>query len=225
MKILGLDTCGGTAACALTEDGTVLAEERFLTKKAHSQVILPMTLAMLDKCGMTLEDVDLFAAVTGPGSYTGLRIGISTIQGICFANGRPCAGVSALESLAFNAAQQDRVTIASLMYARADLYYTAFFSCEGYEIERLTEDAILPAQKVHELSAAYSQTGTVIAVRDTHKLLPEGSTPLPAHLNGRSAVSLCAAAARKAPISPDKLLPDYLAVTQAEKELEGGVKN
>ncbi len=71
----------------------------------------------------------------------------------------------------------------------------------------------------------YARTGTVIAVGDTHRLLPEGSTPLPPHLNGRSAVSLCAAAARKAPIPPDKLLPDYLAVTQAEKELEGGVKN
>ena len=83
MLILGIDTSGLTAACALWQDGEILSEVSFKAKKTHSQVILPLVKKMLLDADKTLSDVDVFAAVKGPGSYTGLRIGIAAVQGLC----------------------------------------------------------------------------------------------------------------------------------------------
>lgn len=133
LLVIGIDTSGKTASCALCTEDAVLAQNTFVTKLTHSQVILPMVKKMLEDSGKKLEEIDGFAAVSGPGSYTGLRIGISAVKGICFALDKPCAGVSALESLAYNFSGTDTV-ICSVMHARQNLVYSAFLSRTIWEM-------------------------------------------------------------------------------------------
>ncbi|MBQ5316437.1 MAG: tRNA (adenosine(37)-N6)-threonylcarbamoyltransferase complex dimerization subunit type 1 TsaB [Oscillospiraceae bacterium] len=218
MLILGIDTCGTTAACALCSETEVISECSFLTEHTHSQVILPLAQKVLSDAEKTLKDVDIFAAVSGPGSYTGLRIGISAVQGMCYALDRKCVGVSALEALAYNAVCADSV-ICAVMHARQRLMYAAFFRADGMTVKRLTPDEIADAD---ELAARIAACGEkVICVGDHAMLaLPDNAMPAPASQNGRSAVSLCFAGLAHEPCSPELLLPDYLQVTKAEKDLD-----
>lgn len=128
LRILGLDTSGKTASVAVldTESGILLGEHTIYTSRTHSQVILPLCKELLEECRMTPQDVDCYAVAVGPGSYTGLRIGIAAVQGMAMVQGTPCVGVSTLEAMAsriYGAPQ-----ILSLMHARADLFYCAWFS-------------------------------------------------------------------------------------------------
>ena len=212
MIVLGIDTCSDTASAALCSEEKVIAEFSFSTRNTHSQVILPLVRDMLDRTGLTFENVDGFAAITGPGSYTGLRIGISSVKGICFALGKKCCGVSALEALAYNI-QGDGV-ICALMHARADLMYAAFFrGCE-----RLTEDRIVSAEELSRQIAGFGEK--VICVGDCGKMTLPGNAVAasPVH-SRRSAASMCFAAMAHGFDTPDKLMPDYLQVTKAEKDL------
>ena len=84
LTVLGIDTSGKTASCAILRDGVLLGETTLYTKLTHSQVTLPLVQKLIDDCGLTLDDIDLVAVSDGPGSYTGLRIGISAVKGICF---------------------------------------------------------------------------------------------------------------------------------------------
>lgn len=214
MLILGIDTCDSTAACALCNENGAAAEFSFKTERAHSQVILPLVKQMLSHAGYDLKDVDAFAAVSGPGSYTGLRIGIAAVQGICYALDKPCAGVSALEALYFNIYPLDSTQTAVFMHARRDLWYFALFA-NG---ERLCPDCIKSADEIREL---LSGEKSVLCIGDTEGLeLPPCCICLPPYHSRRSAASLCFAAMKKGFGEPSLLLPDYLQATKAEKDLE-----
>jgi tRNA threonylcarbamoyladenosine biosynthesis protein TsaB len=109
MLVLALDTTTKTGSCALARDGRVLHEETSDAERGHAER-LPGDLArLLEHCGIVLRDVDVFAVATGPGSFTGLRIGIATMQGLAMAGGRPLIGVSALDALAAIAGEPDEV--------------------------------------------------------------------------------------------------------------------
>ncbi len=214
MLILGIDTCGLTAACALWQDGEILSEVSFKAKKTHSQVILPLVKKMLSDADKTLSDVDVFAAVKGPGSYTGLRIGIAAVQGICFALDKPCVGVSALEALAENIPPLPGFKVCTLMHARKDLYYTALFE-EG---KRCMPDSILSADELYSLLEGEKKN--IICISDTDDVrLPSGCTRAPKVYCRRSGASLCSAAAKHDFCSAELLLPEYLQPTKAEKDL------
>ncbi|MBQ5311122.1 MAG: tRNA (adenosine(37)-N6)-threonylcarbamoyltransferase complex dimerization subunit type 1 TsaB, partial [Oscillospiraceae bacterium] len=163
MLVFGIDTCGTTAACALCTETEVLSESAFLTEHTHSQVILPLAEKVLADAGRTLAEVDIFAAVSGPGSYTGLRIGISAVQGMCYALDKKCVGVSALEALAYNAACAKSV-ICAVMHARQQMMYGAFFRADGVRAERLTPDEIIDADELVSRIAAYGED--VICIGD-----------------------------------------------------------
>ena len=103
MKILAIETSGKTASVAITEDETLLWEKNVVTKLTHSQVILPMVKQALEDTSLDFSDFDCVAVANGPGSYTGLRIGIGAVKGICMGQpGLKCAGVSTLLGLAYN---------------------------------------------------------------------------------------------------------------------------
>ena len=142
MTLLGIDTSGKTASVALCTEDKVLAQTTVYTSLTHSQVILPLCNDVLKNAGVELSDVDGIAVAMGPGSYTGLRIGISAVKAICFAQNKPCIGISTLEGLANNVSLH-KGKICAVMTARLDLVYCALFESDGCKVKRLTNDEIL----------------------------------------------------------------------------------
>ena len=221
MIILGIDTCDNTAACALCSGEDVIADFSFKAKRSHSQVILPLVTQMLEMTGYTLQDIDAFAAVSGPRSYTGLRIGISTVQGLCYGLDKPCVGVSALEALAYNYFTfRPDSAVCAVMHARADLYYFAEF-VNG---KRTCEDCMKSSADIY--SYISSRSADMILLGDTENLeLSRNCIIPPKAFSERSAVSLCRAAMTHGFTSADKLAPDYLQLVKAEKDLLDKINN
>lgn len=226
MLILGIDTSGKTASCALCTEDTVLAQNTFVTKLTHSQVIMPMCKKMLSDAGKTLSDVEGFAAVSGPGSYTGLRIGIAAVKGLCFGLDKKCAGVSSLMSLAYNfrgISPLDSI-ICPVMHARQELVYNAFFKAENGNIIRERGDGITPVKQLAEELSSLSQN--VILTGDyaeaLYDMLKDNCSHIslaPPALRAPLASSLCYAAMDMGISSPDELNAEYLQITKAEKDL------
>lgn len=217
MLILAIDTSGHTASAALLEDSTLRAQVSLYTLRTHSQVMLPLCRQLLDNAGVTLEEIDLFAVADGPGSYTGLRIGISAVKGMAFALGKPCAGISTLEGMAYNLLGT-RGTLCCAIHARQQLHYCAIFSSDGREITRLTEDAILPQEHLLEQLRTLPQPVTVCG--DGAAMLLEAEPGLiqaPPHLLLQSAAGIALAARHAQPVDADALCARYLQATQAEK--------
>src|SRR5437870_4546246 len=99
MRVLALDTTTPAGSVALVEERGVIAERRGEPSRTHAERLPTAIVSLLDECGVPMSGIDLFAVASGPGSFTGLRIGIATIQGLAFVAGRPLVGVSALEAL------------------------------------------------------------------------------------------------------------------------------
>ena len=142
MLILALDSTAQVGSVALCRDETLIAEYTLNTGHTHSETLLPMVESVLKISGYTVDDVELFVCTAGPGSFTGVRIGASTVKGIAFGKDKPCIGVSTLEALALNGAALDGI-LCPAMNARRQQVYNALFDCDGREITRLCEDRAL----------------------------------------------------------------------------------
>lgn len=139
MKILALETSAKSVSCAVVEDGAPLASAYQCTGLTHSRTLLPMVDAMLKNADLTLDDINAIAIAAGPGSFTGLRIGIAAVKGLAWAADKPCLGVSTLEAMAQNAAHIDGLIVGA-MDARRSQVYNAVFEAKGGELTRLTPD-------------------------------------------------------------------------------------
>lgn len=137
MNILAIDTSGPVCGVSVMRDGRIVWEACAMNKLTHSVSMMPMTEEALTHSGITLHDIDLFAAVKGPGSFTGVRIGISAVKALSHAEGKPCVGINALEAIAQGASVFDGI-ICPIQDARAGQVYGAFF--EGMTMKRLLED-------------------------------------------------------------------------------------
>ena len=223
MILLGIDTSGKTASAAVCTENAVLAQTAVYTKLTHSQVILPICKDVLKSAGLELSDVDVIAAAAGPGSYTGLRIGIAAVKAVCFALEKPCIGVSTLEALAYNVSLH-RGLICAVMAARLDLVYCAVFRSDGKNITRLSEDKLLP---IAELQLGLEAAGEYVVTvgNAAEKLGGERFLTAPPHLKLQLASSLCTAGFTKEPYSPDKLEAAYMEITKAEKDLKNNFGN
>ncbi len=151
MLILALDTSATTATVALLEDGVSVGAFHIYNKLTHSEKLLPMIDALLSFVKKTIDDIDLIAVCSGPGSFTGVRIGVSCVKGLAFSKNIPIASVSTLEALAHNfllfAPQKDeRVIICPCMDARRDELYSAIFSFDGENIVRLCDDMAISCE-------------------------------------------------------------------------------
>lgn len=232
LRILGLDTSGKTASAAIldTRQNALLGEHTVYTTRTHSQVIMPMAMALLEECRMQIADVDCFAVAVGPGSYTGLRIGIAAVQGMAMVNNTPCIGVSTLESLAsrvFGAPD-----ILAVMHARSDLFYAAWFSCQDGSIRRMTPDLLQTAGEIAQ--AADCVTGQILLVGDGAEEFVQQYQALPEHrdadlrivpppLRLQSAAGICQSAAqycdgRTALPTAADLTASYLQAVQIQKK-------
>lgn len=236
MLMIGMDTSGKYASCGLCEDGRLLGEVRIGTIRAHSQMILPMAKRLTEDCGKDIGDIDGFAVVTGPGSYTGLRIGIGAVKGLCFGSGKPCGGVSALEAIAANFCGG---VVCAVMHARQELYYGAFFEVDmNGNIKRLGErDRIIPldelaaearelaiGRRVSVICAGEGCEDIVRAANALHEGQESGSEfgvfAAPENMRMPCPAGICRIAERQGLYEPEMLAAEYMQVTKAEKDLQ-----
>lgn len=140
MLILSLDTSGKLASCALARDGAVLAQTVQDARLDHSRLLLPLCGRLLEEQGLKLSQIDLFAAVAGPGSFTGVRIGVAAVKGFCWALDKPCVGVSSLEAMAWE--WEGSGPVCCSLYARPGERYYALFQKEKAAVRRLTPDTV-----------------------------------------------------------------------------------
>lgn len=224
MKILALDSSAVAASAAIVEDGKILGENYINVGLTHSQTLLPMLKSLLQCSGLTIKDIDLLSITNGPGSFTGVRIGVAAIKGLAFADDKPCAPVSTLESLAYNLSGSDCIACA-VMDARCNQVYNAMLDCSEDGIKRLTEDAAIKIDELPEILSNYDKQ--VVLVGDGASLCYEalkGRLPgiklAPAHLRFQRASSVAFAAEKAKAVPASELLPLYLRMPQAERELQ-----
>jgi tRNA threonylcarbamoyladenosine biosynthesis protein TsaB len=147
MLTLAIDTSTNTAGCALLEEERVLAECLVNLGMNHSATLLPSIHHMVSLADVRMADIDLFACTVGPGSFTGLRIGVSTIKGFALATGKPVAGVSALEALACNVTTVSML-ICPMLDAKKNQVYAALFKADRQNgIARIGEEAAVEVDK------------------------------------------------------------------------------
>ena len=155
MKILAIDTSGPVCGVAVMKDGAIVYEASAINKMTHSVNLLPMIDTAMQSAGLTIADLDRIAVVVGPGSFTGVRIGVSTIKGLAHAHNTPCVAVDALEAMAAGAGEFSGV-ICPIQDARAGQVYGAAFSHGETRPERLMDDIPL---KLEEYVAAIQSFG------------------------------------------------------------------
>ncbi len=238
MRILGIECTATPVSCAIIEDGKLKGEYFLNLKTTHSQTLLPMVESVLKLSGLELKDIDVIAATAGPGSFTGVRIGISAVKGLCFADKKPCVPVSVLEAMAYNLIGQDCIVCAA-MDARCNQVYNALFEIKDGIITRLCDDrALMIDECLQDLAEIYEKSPDtpIFAVGDGAELFVRSTEgqgiPVklpPEHLKLQRASSVCFAAESRAlngdTVDPDKLLPVYLRLPQAERELKKKQEN
>ena len=229
MIILGVDTSAVAAGAAIVRDGKLISETYINTGLTHSQTMLTLIDSALGMADMSIDDVDAFAVSSGPGSFTGIRIGVSAIKGLCFAKNKPCFAVSTLEALA-NCADIDGFVICPVMDARCMQVYTALFEKTNGEIKRLAEDA---PKTLAELSEELLKIGKkVLLIGDgadiSYKFLAEKGLDVRKfseifkfqHASGVAITAYRNYNRGEEAVSADNLIPSYLRLSQAERELK-----
>jgi len=149
MKILALESSAVACSACLCEDDFLVAQSYENSGLTHSVTLLPMAEELLKRVGVPLKDVDVIAVAAGPGSFTGLRIGVSAAKGLAWALEKPCAGVSTLEAMAWNLAFLPG-QLCPVMDARRAQVYNALFSSDGRTVTRLTPDRAISLQELGE---------------------------------------------------------------------------
>lgn len=225
MKILALDTSAKTASAAVVEDGRILAESSVNTGLTHSQTLMPMMVGMLDAAQIPLSEVGMIAVSHGPGSFTGIRIGIGAVKGLAQGLDVPCAGVSTLEALAYNFRGLGDGVICPVMDARCKQVYTALFLLDDGELLRLREDEAIPIAELGQIlldcdsPVTLVGDGAELCFRELSSLLPDLRLA-PPQLRFQRASSVGFAAEKAGTSCPAaELMPVYLRLPQAEREL------
>ena len=222
MLILAFESSAKAASAALVKDGKLLSQYSQCSGLTHSRTLLPMGEDMLKNAELKLSDVDLIAVAHGPGSFTGIRIGVSMVKGLAWAAEKPCVGVSTLEALAWHGVAAGGY-VCPVMDARRNQVYNAIFKIEDGRPVRVTEDRPIAlselAEEIRALNAPVFLVGDGAEL--TEKFLKEQGLPCtvaPENLRWQSAWGVAMAAQDKEPGNADSLLPVYLRLSQAERE-------
>lgn len=233
MKILALETAAKAVSAAITGDGKVLASAYQDTGLTHSRTLMPLVELLLKNTGMALADLDAVAVSAGPGSFTGVRIGVSAAKGLAWAADKPCVAVSTLAALARNVAFCDGLVVCA-MDARRQQVYNAVFEARDGVLARLTEDRAIALSDLAVELGKDPRPKTVLGDggRMCYEYLAAAGMPCrlaPAHLVKENAVSVAMEAEELAEkgglVSAQELAPVYLRPPQAERlrrEKQGG---
>ena len=206
------------------KDGKLIAEFYSNAGFTHSQTIMPMVEQMLGSVKTDLADVDLFAVAVGPGSFTGLRIGIAAVKGMAMALDKPCTAISTLYGLAMNV-QSFRGYIVPVMDARCNQVYTAIFKNSKNNFARITQDDAMPIteleEKLGELDGAKILVGDGASLCLKSFASTENIYIAPESVMHQHASSLCEIAhlQKTETCTAAQLIPAYLRLPQAQREL------
>ena len=225
MNIAALDTSGPTASCAVMKDGAI-AHSIFLNQGlTHSETIMPALDEAMRASGLTCAEIDCFATVAGPGSFTGVRIGVCAAKGLAHAVNKPCARIDALEALAMNFYGFDGVAC-PILDARRGQVYGAAFAMENGLPERILEDTAIEIGAFLELlpknrRLVFLGDGLRVHADFIRERLPE-AVLAPQNLAQLRAESACVLAANREDewMEAKLLTPIYLRAPQAEREKE-----
>ena len=229
MKILSIDSSSVSASVAITENGVTLAENFINNGLTHSQTLMPMVEKTLIDANMSAKDIELFAITNGPGSFTGVRIGIASVKGMADTLGKKCIAISTLEAIAEPLKNEDSIACA-VMDARCNQVYTAIFQggkrlCEdkavliddlGVELKNYNKKVVL----IGDGSVlCYEKLKDVVT--DIH-LADENIRFIHASSIGR--LSEEKVKNGETPTDSVNLVPFYLRLPQAERELNNKLK-
>lgn len=224
--ILAFETSAKAASVALMEKGKLLGESYQNTGLTHSQTLLQMAEDLLKTCGKTPQDVTAVAVASGPGSFTGVRIGVAAAKGFAWGLELPCVGVSTLEAMAENLGAWDG-TVVPTMDARRSQTYTAIFRAENGKLKRMIDDcAISYAELGEKLNYCKKPIflvgdGAQLCYNTLNEVVPGLVLPPEHHRHQRAAgVALVAEKVLATGERPDggSMSPNYLRLSQAERE-------
>ena len=226
MKIIALESSAVTASVAVTEDERLLAQSFQNSGLTHSATLMPMAADLLKNTGLTLDEMDVVAVAAGPGSFTGVRIGVAAAKGLAWPGDKPCAPCSTLESMAWQCAHMGG-EICAAMDARRNQVYCARFLAENGELTRLTGDRAMGLDELAEEVRASGKPQTLVGdgAHLVQKALDAQGLPtvmMPPHLIYQTAWGVARAALRLAKedklVSAAAMAPSYHRLSQAERE-------
>ena len=228
MKILGVDSTATSASAAVCCDGKIISLNFSNTGLTHSQTLLPMIEMTLKSAGVDINDIDALAVSNGPGSFTGVRIGVSAVKGIAQPLNKKCITVSTLEAIA-KPLENTGCLAVSVMDARCNQVYTARFDCsEGFN--RVSDDEAITIDELAEKLKTVTQPivligdGANVTYKKLKDVLPVKMAP--ASIRFQSAANVAAIAFEKIEAdaqlgeNANDILPNYLRLSQAERELK-----
>lgn len=217
--LLSLDSSAVTASVALIDGDRVIKSEFVNSGLTHSETLLPMVKRVMGD--NEFSSLDAVAITAGPGSFTGVRIGVATVKGIAFAGDIPCYGVSTLEAIAYNFVDENCV-ICAVMDARRMQFYNAIFKVENGVVSRFTPDRAI---SIDDLREELKQYDSVIIAGDGAALCSQNIALDNCKIAAddkiyQNALSVAKCVKNKKAIAPSALMPVYLRQSQAERELK-----
>jgi len=231
--ILSVDSSAGPASAALLDGDRLIGCYYQNCGLTHSATLMPMIDALLKNCNVTLDKLGLLAVSVGPGSFTGIRIGVSTVKGLALGLNLPCVGVSTLEAMAEQLTDRREGVAVCVMDARRNQVYNAVFVL-SHGIKRITDDRAISVDELADelefwkdeifvIGDGAKLTSDVFTARGIKHTLPFGL------IANQTAAGVAYAAKRLYEegkrVTPDELNPVYLRLSQAERELlERGTK-
>ena len=222
MLTLAFESSAKAASVALCEDGRLISQVIQCSGLTHSRTLLPMAEDLLKNAEMEMKQIDCFAVAQGPGSFTGIRIGIATVKGLAWAADKPCIGVSTLAAMAWNGVAAGGL-ICAVMDARRSEVYNALFRIEDGRPVRLCPDRAISLSALTEELRERGEApflvgdGTELASAFFREQHLEHRVP-PENLRWQNAWGVAMEAAGKKLCTSQELLPVYLRLSQAERE-------
>ena len=226
MRILAFETSAKAASAALLEDDRLLGESYLNCGQTHSRTLMKLAQELLSACDLTAQDVDAVACAAGPGSFTGVRIGVAAAKGFAWGRDLPCVGVSTLEAMAQQARLFEGVVCCAMDARRAQVY-NALFSCEGGTLTRLTDDSAISLEELAEMLKNEKKPKIIVGdgaqlCYNTFSKLVSGCVLAPEHIRMQRASGVALAARRLllngGSFDGATLQPNYLRLSQAERE-------
>ena len=224
MLILGIESSARAASAALCRDGELLGQYYQCAGLTHSRTLLPMAEELLRGTDTALADIDGVAVSVGPGSFTGVRIGVSTAKGLAWGAQKPAIGVSTLEAMAYHGlAAGEGALVCAAMDARRSQIYNALFEIRGGKPVRLCEDRAISLAELGEELGKMQKSAFLVgdgAQLCYNTCLDMGIPAVlaPGNLVSQSAWGVAMAAFGQTPAPAEELLPVYLRLSQAERE-------
>lgn len=230
MKILAIETSASAASAAVCEDLALLGEYFVNTRKVHSQTLMPMVGSLLHNLSISPAEIELYAVAAGPGSFTGVRIGVAAVKGMAMARNTPCIGVSSLEAMAHNLPDYEGM-VCCVMDARRDQVYNALFEAKGGMLRRLIPDRAVSVAELRNDLLNYKKNCMIVG--DGAELCYNGCRHVPGvrlapeslRFQKASSVAIVAyeqymttaKSVKVQSFTAEKLLPVYLRPAQAER--------